>query len=291
MRIVVCIKQIRHTYARTGMDHARHFLAPEDKVYRINPHDEAALELALNVKDSREGTEIVLLTLGPQMADESLRRCLAMGADHLYRINCKSTPDPWEKSIALTRAIEDMNAELILCGKESIDSQNGQVAALVAHHLKLPFVSIITDIQISKDDIRATATVRRSCGRGVREEVQCRLPAVFSVDSSGIEPRLPTQAVRVKANSYIIKAIPYSGSGAGRKVISEKCYPPRPRPKSAPTPDSRLDAFHRIQHLFTGSRIEKKGEMLTGSTVSQVEGIMSFLLEHGFVRIQNKENR
>ena len=287
MKIIVCIKQIRHTYARTGMDHARHFLTPEDNVCRINPHDEVALELALRVKDTREDTKIVLLTLGPQIADEALRRCLAMGADHLYRIDCNGSPDPWEKSLALARTIKDLNADLILCGKESIDTQNGQVGALVAHHLKVPLVSAITDIVTLKDN--TLATLRRSCGRGVREEIQCKLPAVFSVDSGRIEPRLPTYEARVKASAYTIKTRAYASNGAGRKVISEKRYPPRPRPKSVPEPDSRLDAYHRIQQLFTGSRVEKKGEMLTGTTVSQVEGMVSFLLEHGFVKSQHKE--
>ncbi|UCG04886.1 MAG: hypothetical protein JSV83_13250 [Desulfobacterales bacterium] len=105
MKIIVCIKQIRHTYARTGMDHARHFLAPEDDVYRINPHDEVALELALRVKDTRENIEIVLITLGPLIADEALRRCLAMGADHLFRVDCNSGMDSWKKSLALSQTI------------------------------------------------------------------------------------------------------------------------------------------------------------------------------------------
>lgn len=287
MKIVVCIKQIHHTYARTGMDPARYFLAPEDKVYRTNPHDEAALELALSFRDTRQGTEVVLLTLGPQMAGEALRRCLAMGADHLYRIDCNRRPDPWEKSLALARTIKDLTADLVLCGKESIDTQNGQVGALIAHHLKVPFVSAITNIKTSKDNIQAI--VRRSCGRGVREEIQCRLPALFSVDCGSIEPRLPTYEARNKAGAYTIKTIPYAIKGAGRKVIYEKRYAPRPRPKSVPAPDSRLNAYHRIQQLFAGSRVEKKGEMLTGTTVSQVEGIVSFLTENGFVKIQQKE--
>jgi electron transfer flavoprotein beta subunit len=289
MKIIVCIKQIRHTYARTGMDHALYFLAPEDNVYRINPHDEAALELALRVKDTREDTEIMLLTLGPQIADEPLRRCLAMGANHLYRIDCDRSLDPWEKSLALTRTIKDLNADLILCGKESIDTQNGQVGALVAYHLKVPFVSAIIDIETSKD--KTQAAVKRSCGRGVREEIQCKLPAVFSVDSGGIELRLPTYAARKKAGTHGVQIRGYASSGTIQKVISEKIYPPRPRPKSGPAPDSRLDAYHRIQQLLTGSRVEKKGQLMTGTAESQVDGIVSFLLEHGFVKSQQDEQK
>ena len=289
MKIIVCIKQIRHTYARTGMDPARHFLTPEDSVYRINPHDEAALELALGVKDTRVNAEIGLLTIGSHMADEALRRSLAMGADHLHRIDGDNGLDPWLKSLALARTIKDLKADLVLCGKESIDTQNGQVGALVAHHLKVPFVSAITGFTPSPDNLQATA--RRSCGRGVREEIQCRLPAVFSVDSGGIEPRLPTYKARVKARTYAIKTIPYACNGAAPKAISKKRYPPRPRPKSTPAPASHLDAYHRIQQLLTTSRVEKKGEILTGTTMSQVEGIVSFLLDHGFVKSRQKNKK
>ena len=52
MKIIVCAKQIRHTYARTGISPESHFICPEDGVYRVNPHDEAALELALRLKDA-----------------------------------------------------------------------------------------------------------------------------------------------------------------------------------------------------------------------------------------------
>jgi electron transfer flavoprotein beta subunit len=289
MKIIVCVKQIRHTYARTGMDPGRHFLALEDSVYRANPYDEAALELALGVKDSRENTEIVLLTLGPLIADEALKRCLAMGADHLLRIDCSSSPDPWEKSLALFQAILDVKVDLILCGKESIDTQNGQIGALVAHHLNVPFVSAITSIEILQNNTRAT--VKRSCGRGVREEIQCKLPAVFSVDLGGIEPRLPTYEARLKAVAYAVQTRAYTNSDAGPKVISEKIYAPRPRPKEVPAPDNRQDAFHRIRQLLAGSRVEKKGELLTGTSESQVDGIVSFLLEHGFVRSQQEKQK
>jgi electron transfer flavoprotein beta subunit len=292
MKIIVCLKQIRHTYARTGMDPAHHFLAPEDDVYRVNPYDEAAVELALGVKDNREDTEIVLLTLGPLIADEALRRCLAMGADHLFRIDTKSSMDPWEKSLALSQTIKDLEPDLILCGKESLDTQNGQIGALVAHHLDLPFVSAITGIETLQNNTRAT--VKRSCGRGVREEIECKLPALFSVDMGGIEPRLPTYEARRTAGAYAVQTRVYAISDTRRarpKVSSQKIYAPRPRPKKVPAPDSRQAAFHRIRQLLAGSRIEKKGELLAGTTESQVDGIVSFLLENGFVKSQQEEQK
>ena len=288
MKIIICVKQIRHTYTRTGTNPAHHFLAREDSVYRVNPHDEASLELALRIKDSQDNTEIFLLALGPVIAEDELRRCLAMGADHLYRIDLNDSLDPWKKSLVLAHVIKDLGYDLVLCGKESLDTQNGQMGAFLAHHLNLPFVSAITDINISQDN--TLGTVHRRCGRGMREEIQCRLPAVFTVDMGNVELRLPTYEAKKTAQSYIIQLLNYDDNGIRPKVIPERIYPPRPRSKRVPAPDSRLVAYQRIQLLLAGSRVEKRGEVLTGSPQVQVEGILSFLQEHGFIKSKQSEN-
>ncbi|MFH1487991.1 MAG: electron transfer flavoprotein beta subunit/FixA family protein [Pseudomonadota bacterium] len=188
MRIVVCVKQIRHVYARTGMDPKRNFLAPEDQITRVNPYDEAAVALALRAREARGGGEVILLTLGALIAEKELRRCLAMGADHLYRIDADGWMDPWQKSGLLAGAIKALGAHLVLCGRESLDRQNGQVGAFLAHHLGMPFLSPITDLKVTR---QGAAEVLRNAGRGVRERIECPLPAVFSVDMGLHEPRVP----------------------------------------------------------------------------------------------------
>ena len=117
MRIIVCVKQICLTYARTGTDPNRYFLAPEDKICRVNPYDEVALELALHIKEAQASGQVIILTLGPIVAEAELRRCLAMGVDDLYQIDIEGRMDPWCKSRLLARAVKEMGADLILCGK------------------------------------------------------------------------------------------------------------------------------------------------------------------------------
>lgn len=272
------------TYARTGLDPERHFLAPEDKIYRVNPYDETAMELALQVREMHAGGEIIILTLGPNIAHMELRRCLAMGADDLYRIDAEGEMEPWHKSLILAKAIKDMDADLVLCGKESLDRQNGQVAAFIAYHLGMPFVSAIMDLAI-KD--KGVAEAQRSAGRGMREVIQCSLPAVFSVDLGSHEPRLPTYENKKQAQSMQIRKLAHMEGEKATKTIPEAVFPPRPRPKKVPAPHSRLGAFDRIQQLLMGSRIEKKGAILRGSPQSQAEGIISFLDEHGFLKPKN----
>jgi electron transfer flavoprotein beta subunit len=281
MRIVVCVKQISHAYARTGTDPERDFLAPEDEVFRVNPYDELAVAAALRTKELAGEGEINVLTLGPIIAEKELRRCMAMGVDHLYWIDITGRVDPWQKSLFLARAIKEMEADLVLCGKESMDSRNGQVGAFVAHHLSVPFVSCVRDISISSG--KGSLEVQRSAGRGIREVIECPLPAVFSVDVGAIEPPFPTYEEKKQSQTLPVQRIIYDKDTVIPQSICTKTFPPRPRSKKAPAPDPGLDAFNRIGQLLTGSRVEKKGEMLKGSPESQVEGIIAFLDEHGFI--------
>jgi electron transfer flavoprotein beta subunit len=285
MRIIVCVKQLRHTYARTGRELKKNYLNPEDNITRVNPYDEIAVELALRMKELLGGGEIIVLTLGPIIARAELNRCLAMGADRHCNIQVNGAQtdllDPWSKSGFLARAIKDIKGDLVLCGKESLDNQNGQVAAFVSHRLDLPFVSAITDLKISDD--HCTATVLRSAGRGVREVIECALPAVLSVDVGSCDPRLPTLEDKKRAKSLPMQMLSYEPESELPKKVVEALYPPRPRPKHVPLPDSQLGGFHRIIDLLKGSSVEKKGAVLKGSTESQVEGIISFLEENEFL--------
>ncbi|MFZ7110736.1 MAG: electron transfer flavoprotein subunit beta/FixA family protein, partial [Desulfatiglandales bacterium] len=268
MKILVCIKQVCHVYVRTGMDPALHFIAPEDQVYRVNPYDESALGLALKLKAVHGGTEVVLLTLGRLTAERELRRCLALGGDELYRIDVEDGMDPWSKSRLLARAAKDMAAGVVLCGKESLDRQDGQVGAFMAHHLGLPFVSEVTEMTIDRKC--RVARAGRHAGRGVREVVECPLPAVFSVGLGSHETRLPTYEDTKLALAAPIKRLDYGEEDAKPHTVTRRVFPPRPRPKDVFAPDGRLEAFDRIKQLLAGSRIEKKGAILSGHPESQV---------------------
>ncbi|MGD9326076.1 MAG: hypothetical protein PVG26_18780, partial [Desulfobacterales bacterium] len=157
---------------------------------------------------------------------------------------------------------------------------SGQVGALLAQRLDLPFVSAITDLSLDKAS--GTLQVQRSAGRGVREIIECRLPAVFSVDL-GPELRLPEFAGRQRAEAYAPRQLSYGSDVDAPKIVCTRRFQPRPRPKMVAAPDSREHAYNRIMQLLTGSTVEKKGEILTGSTDAQVDGIIDYLKTSGFL--------
>ena len=280
MRIVVCLKQICMTYARTGKDPEQRYLTPEDMIYRVNPCDEVALEIALRIKDLRGNVEIIILTIGPLIAEMELRRCLAMGANEIHHVDVEEEPDPRWKSSILAQFIKDLNANLVFCGMESLDKRNGQVPAFIANYLELPLVTSVLEMIFMNDHY---VTVKRSAGKGVREKVECPLPAVLSVDSGACNPRLPTYSDREKALSAVIRKLEYSAKIPLNKIVSLGTYPPRPRPKKIPAPDCSLEAFDRIERLLAGSLVEKKGTILRGSIESQVGGIIDFLKQKGIL--------
>ena len=281
MNIIVCIKQIEQVYARSGQDPENHFLTPMDRIVRINPYDEAALEAALRIKAQVPGTRITLLTLGKIIAEQELQRCLALGADALHQIDTDLHLDPCAKAKHLASVAGQLGADLVLCGKESMDHQNGLVGAFMAGHLNSPFVSAIVDIEYIAGENRVEAT--RSCGRGVREKVSCPLPAVLSVDMGLYTYRIPTHADLQKAAAMPVQSIAGPVESSDRAISITQIMPPRPRPKQESAPDSSLPAIDRIQRLLSGSKVEKKGQVLQGEPHELVAGIMDYLIENGFV--------
>ncbi len=286
MRIIVCVKQINHIYARTGKDLDHHYLSAHDGVSRINPYDELAVGAALHAGELAGGGHISLLTLGPFIAEAELRRCMALGAQALYQIDMVPTLDPWQKSVFLSRAIRKIGADLVLCGKESLDTRNGQVGALLGYHLNRPFVAGIRDFHgVSKTD---GLLVERSAGRGKRERVKCMLPAVCSVDAGGILLPVPACDAVEKSRTLPVTKLMFDENAVLPKAVRVSIGPPRPRPKAPSPPDSRLQSYDRTKQLLTGSRVEKKGEMLTGSLASQVDGFISFLQSNDFLEFTGK---
>lgn len=283
MKIVICLKQIVHTYARTGRDPEKQYLSDDDRIYCINPCDELAVGMALRARYFWGGGDITLLTLGPLKAESELRRCLAMGANHLCQIDMAEPMDSRRKSVFLGRAIKEIGADLVLCGTESMDTRNGQVAARLAHFLGIPFVSSVREVINAG---RGTVRVKRSADRGIKELVEFSLPAVLSVDTGAETPEMPAYEEKKRSWDVPIQKIIYDMNTVPAGYTHLKTYPPRPRPKILAPPDSRLPAYERISQLLSGRMEEKKGEMLAGDPESQAEGIITFLKKHGILEDQ-----
>ena len=149
MKIAVCVKQVPDATVHKRIDPATNRLDRSGEA-ALNPTDLNAVEEALRIRDA-SGGEVVLVSLGPDKAIESLRKALAMGADRAVLVTDEAAAgsDLLGTSYALAKALEREGADLVLFGQASNDADGAVLWAAVAEHLRLPVVSQVAGLTIT----------------------------------------------------------------------------------------------------------------------------------------------
>ncbi len=165
----------------------------------FNPEDLNALEQALRLKDKIEGTTVHILTMGPGRAAEIIREAMFRGADGGYLLSDRAFAgsDTLATSYALTCALQNIDLDMIISGRQAIDGDTAQVGPQVAEKLGIPQITYAEDILECTDK---TITVKRRLERGV-EVVECPIPCVVTVNSSAANCR-PRNARNVMKYKY-----------------------------------------------------------------------------------------
>ena len=192
MNIIVFAKTVRFLQAQTGSDPRQNNIAPGDWVDMLNPFDEAALEEALRIKDAAPETQISVVSLGAPSAQAGLRRCLAMGADRASHIlySDYNELDSWASATILAAQARRMRFDLILCGRQAIDSNAGLVGPYLAAQLEIPHMSRV--IKLAEPGGGGRITAERRLDRGDREIIECAAPALLTVEQDINVARIPT---------------------------------------------------------------------------------------------------
>ncbi len=202
MNIIVCIKQVPDPEApvtQFTVDAAGHKVIPASTVTPlISPFDENAIEAALQIKETRGG-KVTVLSLGPLSSLEALKRGLRMGVDDAVLVEGKDLPEPDPQGTAyiLAKAIEKIGSyDLILCGRQAADWDQGQVGCGIGEFLHIPCVSIVSKIEVIDQGLR----VHRLIEDGY-EILEVPLPAVLTVTNEINLPRLTSVAGILRATS------------------------------------------------------------------------------------------
>jgi electron transfer flavoprotein beta subunit len=178
MEIAVCIKQVPDT-PNIRIDRERMTIIREGTESIINPADCIALEAALRLRDKRGG-KITVLTMGPPQSEAALREALAYGADRALLITdpAFAGADTLATSLVLAKAIARLDPfpELILCGKQTIDSDTGHVGPQIAEELNLPQVCGVHEIHVEE---KALVVKRRN--DGFLDTLRIALPGVITI--------------------------------------------------------------------------------------------------------------
>ena len=184
MHIVVCIKQVPDS-AQIRVHPVTNTIMRQGVPTIINPYDLFALEEALRLRDSLGGT-VTVLTMGPPMAEESLRKALGIGADRGVLLTDRffAGSDTLATSYALAQAVRKIgetwgDPEIVFTGKQTIDGDTAQVGPGIARRLglqQLTYVSAINAVDLEG----GTITVSRRAEGGV-QELQTKLPALITM--------------------------------------------------------------------------------------------------------------
>jgi electron transfer flavoprotein beta subunit len=148
VNIVVCVKQVVDTEAEKRLDPGTWRLDRSvDAV--LNPYDEYAVEEALLLKEAHEG-EVTVLCMGPEEADEAIRKALAMGADSAMLVSDEALAgsDVQATAYALAEALKTMQFDAVIFGSRSTDGESGCVPAAVAELLGLPLLSSLAKLEV-----------------------------------------------------------------------------------------------------------------------------------------------
>jgi electron transfer flavoprotein beta subunit len=188
MKIAVCVKQVPDAAAPKRLD-------PQTKRLdrsvegAINPFDVHAVEEALRIKEGGEGGEVVLISMGPAKAGESLRKALAMGADRVVLITDEAAEgsDLLGTARALAAVLAREEPDLVLFGQQASDSDGAVLWAAVAEKLRRPVISQVAELTLS--DGKARGKRQTEFGYDV---IEAPLPAVVAVSDAINDPRYPS---------------------------------------------------------------------------------------------------
>jgi electron transfer flavoprotein beta subunit len=187
----------------------------------LNPYDEFAVEEALRRKEAAGSGEVVVVSLGGDTAQETIRTALAMGADRGVLLKVERSPlDPLPAARALAAELKDGSYDLILCGKVAIDDSNHAVGPMVAELLGMPCVSAVARLEVDA----GKGTAEREVEGGV-EVVAFPLPAVVTAEKGLNEPRYPALKGIMAAKKKPLEVKPVALDAEGLEIL-ELAPPP-----------------------------------------------------------------
>ena len=199
MNILVCISRVPDTATRVIVSSDGKTMEKQGVKYVVNPYDEFAIEEGLRLKEKNGGT-VTAVTVGPETAKDVLRTALAMGIDKVVLIKGDEPKDSYNVAHNISLLAKELNPDIILLGKQSVDYDSLQLPSTLAELLDLPSISVVSKLAIDGNKVIAERDIE-----GGREVVETSLPCVISAQKGLNEPRYPKLPDIMKAKSKPIE--------------------------------------------------------------------------------------
>ena len=233
VKIAVCVKQVPDATSHKRLDAGSHRLDRSGEGV-LNATDVNAVEEALRLKDAHGG-EVVVVSLGPEKAMESLRKALAMGADRALLVSDEAAAgsDLLATSRALAAALQREDADLVLFGQQSSDADGAVLWAAVSDRLRRPMVSQVAELKMEGTEL----TGKRQTEFGY-DVIAAPLPSVVAVSDAINEPRYPSLKGIMGAKSKPQETVSLADVGVDASLVGETGSATTVRSSSPPPPKS-----------------------------------------------------
>jgi len=262
LEIIVCVKHVPETAeAELKIVASGKTIEKTGLVFDINEWDDYALEEAVRLKEKSGGT-VTALTVGSEDADGTLRKCLARGADKAIRLTDPKFEgsDAYATAKILYGAIKNLPFDIILTGTLAGDDGYSMVGPILAEMLKIPHATMVKKIELGV----GTAKTNRELEGGLEEQVEVKLPALFSVQTGINEPRYVSIMGLRKASQKEIKVLTLADIGLTENDVGE------------------AGSWIKIEKMYVPP-VEKQAEFLKGSQDEVAARIAEILRSKGLI--------
>lgn len=244
MKILVAVKRVIDPYVKIRVKSDQTGVETQNIKMAMNPFDEIALEEALRLHEQQLATEVVVLSIGSDNAQETLRHGLALGADRAILVRTEESLESLNIAKIIKKVVENEAIDLVLMGKQTIDGDNNQTPQMLAALLKWPQATYASELKITGK----TAQVTREIDGGL-ETLEVQLPAVISSDLRLNEPRYASLPNIMKAKKKPLDVIDLPSLGLTLKKHAEIVKVSAPPVRSGGiTVDSVATLLDKLQH-------------------------------------------
>ena len=242
MKILVVVKRVIDYNVQIRVKEDGSGVHTDNVKMSTNPPDDNAVEEAVKLKESGKAKEVVVVTIGDEKAQETVRKALAVGADRGVHVKIEGYVEPLGAAKILKKIVEKEKPELVLMGKQAIDDDTAQRGQMLAAILGWPQGTFASKLEMKNKALEVT----REVDEGL-ETIEINLPAVVTCDLRLNEPRYASLPNIMKAKKKSIE-----------QIIAK---------------DLGVDISHRLQQLKVEEPPKRKG----GIKVTSVAELVSKL--------------
>jgi len=239
MKILVCISNVPDTTTKITFTNDNSTFNEAGVQFVLNPYDEIALSRAIELTENGNGT-VTVVNVGEASTEPTIRKALAIGATDAVRINA-SPKDAYFVAKQIANYAKDEAYDLILTGRESIDYNGAQVAAMLGELLDIPSVSIIKKLDVEG----SSATVEREI-EGGKEIINISFPFVAGTAEGVAEWKIPNMRGIMSARTKPLKVVEAIEVKSLSKIIRFETPAPRGSVKlvDAAEPEKLIELLH-----------------------------------------------